>query len=361
LSQAAQLLAGGDVIGLPTETVYGLAADGTQPEAVRKIFALKGRPADHPLILHLGDSSWLPRYASHVPDDAWILATHFWPGPLSIVLPRSPLVPMEVTGGLETVALRVPNHPLALELLRRVDRPLAAPSANLFGRVSPTTQAHVKDDFGDRLPLVLDGGPCLEGVESTIVDLSGLAPRLLRHGSIHLDELEAVLAKRVTELTQSHPGGVRAPGMLASHYAPRAPVELCIPGALAGRLEREVTRQVSESCSFGVITSADLGRSLEFLGEATALGTLPGLPCAACFEYRTKGSDTTRPPTFKVVFVEDGVRGAARSVYSALRYLDRNDVCCIVATLPLPEGIGRAVQDRLSRAAAPRPSSDLSA
>jgi L-threonylcarbamoyladenylate synthase len=359
LSRAEQLLAQGEVIGLPTETVYGLAADGTRADAVRKIFALKGRPANHPLILHLGDASWLPRYASHVPPDAWRLAAHFWPGPLSLVLPRSPLVPDEVTGGLPTVALRVPSHPLALELLRRFGRALAAPSANLFGRVSPTTRAHVLGDFGTRVPLVLDGGPCDEGVESTIVDLSGAEPHILRHGSIHLDAIEGVLAKHVSELTQSRPGGVRAPGMLASHYAPRARVELSAPEMLGERLSHLVVQALEANGPVGVIADAELRSHLLALGDETSLGTLPDLPCAECMQYTQKHVAGGHSVTFRVVLVHDGVRGRARSIYSALRYLDASGVSRIIATVPIPDGVGRAVQDRLSRAAAPRPTSEL--
>ncbi|MCK6525906.1 threonylcarbamoyl-AMP synthase [Myxococcota bacterium] len=216
MQRALALLHAGQLVGLPTETVYGLAADGLNPFALRQIFAAKGRPVDHPLILHLGDAAWLPRFAEPDPR-ADALAEAFWPGPLTLVMRRLPGVPDEVTGGRETVALRVPAHPVARALLWAYGRPLAAPSANRFGRVSPTTAAHVREE----LPgvFVLDGGPSEVGVESTIVDLSGPVPALLRPGAVSAEAIAALIGPLGSSQTV-------APGTLPGHYAPRTALRL---------------------------------------------------------------------------------------------------------------------------------------
>lgn len=349
IEAAVRLLLGGNVIGLPTETVYGLAADGTNPAAVLRIFELKGRPKGHPLILHLGDVSWLERFARDVPEQAHELARRFWPGPLSLVLRRTALVPDEVTGGRESVALRMPAHPMALEVLRRLGRPLAAPSANLFGRVSPTTRAHVEEDFGDLVPLVLDGGATSQGVESTIVDFTGETPRILRHGGVTKSEIEAVLRQEIGELTHVRSRDVQAPGMLASHYAPNAAVVVLAPGELLGFLETLDPARFPASESVGLITQGLTRATLEQLGELTHRGQLHGLPEAECFTI----AGTRR---FEMVVVSGDARAAARCLYAALRHLDSCHVGTIVASLYDEGGIGVAVRDRLSRAAAPRPS-----
>lgn len=223
LSQAVQALVQGEVIGLPTETVYGLAADARNVSAVRKIFALKGRPVDHPLIVHIADSSELPRWAIAIPEEAYVLAQHFWPGPLTIILRKQPNVPDEVTGGQDTVGLRCPAHPLALALLQQLQSGVAAPSANRFGRISPTTAQHVRDEFGDAVPVVLDGGECEVGIESTIIDLSSDQPRLLRPGMISQDDIEAVIGAIASGPHRESP---RVSGSLAAHYAPRTPMQM---------------------------------------------------------------------------------------------------------------------------------------
>jgi L-threonylcarbamoyladenylate synthase len=359
ITTAVELLLAGQVIGLPTETVYGLAADGTNPTAVRRIFELKGRPSGHPLILHLGAIDWLDRYASRVPERARTLAARFWPGPLTLVLPRSAYVPDAVTGGMDTVALRMPRHPVALQVLQRLDRPLAAPSANLFGRVSPTTRAHVEHDFGANVPLVLEGGATEQGVESTILDLTTATPRLLRHGGLSKATLEAALGEPIEELLHVRPAGIVAPGMLESHYAPEAPLVLCTPEALV-KTTRDLMRTRREevdasSPHVAASTGGGLGllahgvalSDLSSLGELQEVGHLPDLPHATC--ARLVGETPC-----ELVFVSGGVENAARAVYGALRYLDERRVSCIVASLPSDEGIGRAVRDRLHRAAAPR-------
>lgn len=313
IEQAISLLSQGDVIGLPTETVYGLAADATNVAAVARIFQIKGRPSDHPLILHLGDASWLDDWASEVPERARLLAEKFWPGPLTLVLEKSARVSDAVTGGLQTVALRVPGHPVALELLRSFGRPLAAPSANRFGSVSPTTRQHVLDDLGDDIELVLEGGPCAVGLESTIVDLSGVAPRLLRPGGISLEELESVLGERVLP----GDGSVRAPGTLESHYAPRAPVHLVLPQEIWARAARE-----AETGTVGVLTDVEPPVAL--------------------------------PDSIALALLGHDAGTQAHELYACLRTLDERGVRIILSTLPSEVGLGAAVADRLRRASAPR-------
>ncbi|MDQ1293687.1 MAG: L-threonylcarbamoyladenylate synthase [Actinomycetota bacterium] len=245
---AARAVRAGGLVGLPTETVYGLAADATDPAAVARIFTVKGRPVDHPLIVHLSDARDVDLWAVDVPPYARRLAASLWPGPLTLVLPRSPLVADHVTGGQDTVGLRVPAHPVALELLRRAGRALAAPSANRFGRVSPTRADHVLQELGHALvpgrDAILDGGDSGVGVESTIVDATGTAPVILRPGAITEDDLLAAGGVPVRGQRPRGPGNgtgaqtspLRVPGSLSSHYAPRARVLLAWDAAEAARL-----------------------------------------------------------------------------------------------------------------------------
>lgn len=229
---ASDLLRAGDIVGMPTETVYGLAADALNPDAVSKIFAAKGRPADHPLIVHLPAAEHLPRWAASIPKDALALARAFWPGPLTLILKRAPDVPDEVTGGQDTVGLRVPSHPVALALLQVFDSGIAAPSANRFGRISPTTAAHVQEELGEKVAMVLDGGPCEVGIESTILDFSRDAPEILRPGAITPGDIARVIGRRPTMRGEAPSAAAtaqaapRVSGALAAHYAPRTPVRL---------------------------------------------------------------------------------------------------------------------------------------
>ncbi|MEP7216361.1 MAG: L-threonylcarbamoyladenylate synthase, partial [Anaerolineaceae bacterium] len=226
IARAVAVLRAGGLIGLPTETVYGLAADAANELAVRRVFAVKGRPASHPVIVHVTGVEALADWAREVPEAALRLAGAFWPGPLTLVLPRTARAGDVVTGGQDTVALRVPSHPLALDVLRAFGGGLAAPSANRFGHVSPTTAQHVRDDLGVEVDFVLDGGPCAIGVESTIVDLATdpAAPVILRTGAVTREDVARVLGGAVRVRDDVATGGVRAPGMLAAHYAPRAGV-----------------------------------------------------------------------------------------------------------------------------------------
>lgn len=225
IQKAADFLRQGKLVAIPTETVYGLGADAKNPEAVKRIFAAKGRPADHPLIVHIPDKAAFTDWAIEIPELAWKLAEHFWPGPLTIVLKKHPDVPMEVTGGQNTVALRVPNHPVALSVLRAFGGGIAAPSANRFCRISPTLASHVEEELGDKVDMILDGGACVVGLESTIVDLSGEQPKLLRPGQISKSEIEEFLQVKL-ELPDNNQQ-IHVPGMMDVHYAPITETLLC--------------------------------------------------------------------------------------------------------------------------------------
>jgi L-threonylcarbamoyladenylate synthase len=225
IQAAAALLRAGKTVAFPTETVYGLGADASNPFAVQNIFEIKGRPNYHPLIVHIAAASQLSAWAQNIPDAAWQLAAAFWPGPLTLILQRSSQVPNEVTGGQDTVGLRVPDHPVATALLRAFGGGIAAPSANRFGQVSPTTAQHVHDKLGSRVGMILDGGPCRIGVESTIVSLTQGQAVLLRPGGLPVEAIEDTLNEKIL-LAQPAAFKVRASGMLDSHYAPATPIEI---------------------------------------------------------------------------------------------------------------------------------------
>jgi L-threonylcarbamoyladenylate synthase len=231
IDDAARMLEAGQLVAFPTETVYGLGADASNPAALERIFAAKGRPTDHPLIVHLASPMQVVDWARDFPQLAQRLAREFWPGPLTLVLPRAAGVLDLVTGGQDTVALRVPSHPIARALLRRFGRGIAAPSANRYGRISPTCAAHVRDELGNSIGLVLDGGDCEVGLESTIVACSDEQVTLLRPGKITRAQLERIVG-RVEVAGASAP---RTPGTLRSHYAPSTPVELAEPGSIDQR------------------------------------------------------------------------------------------------------------------------------
>lgn len=292
---AVATLRKGGIVAIPTETVYGLAALALDEAAVGRVFSAKGRPRDHPLIVHLSPSAD-PSLWGVLDDNALALAAAFWPGPLTILVPRTSLVPDWVTGGRPTVALRVPSHPTAVALLERLGDALVAPSANTFGHVSPTTARHVASDLGDVIDLILDGGPCDVGVESTIVECTPDGLQILRPGAVTRSDVERVTGVEVGALT----GGARAPGMLASHYAPRATVEIVDDLSTARQRAHEI-----ESTG----------------GRATLL-------------------------------VHDDPSDYARHLYSDLRAADDEGATVVVAVDPGTEGLGPAVRDRLLRAAA---------
>ena len=311
VERAAAILRAGGLVAFPTETVYGLGAAARDPAALTRLYAVKGRPSDHPVIVHVASAADLPAWAADVPPAATALAERFWPGPLTLVLRRAPGVPNAVTGGRETVGLRVPDQPLALALLREFGDGIAAPSANRFGAVSPTTAAHVRASLGDDVDLILDGGPCAVGVESSIVDLSDpAAPRLLRSGGVGADELAAVLGT----VPEPDTGPARAPGMLAAHYAPRARVEIRGDGEALARAVRE------HSAGTGVIAPASVAADLP--DDVVVLG---------------------RPADAEAY---------ARDLYALLREADDRGLARVLAVPPDPAGIGLAVRDRLARAAA---------
>ncbi len=305
VERAAELLASQELVAFPTETVYGLGADATSATALAKLYELKGRPLGHPVIVHLGSPDWLPDWAI-VDERARCLARAFWPGPLTLVLKRQPQVLDLVTGGQDTVGLRMPAHPLALELVTLLGRGVAAPSANRFGRISPTTAAHVRSEFGEHLPL-LDGGACKVGVESTIVDLSGPQPAVLRPGAISATQLAEKLGFPVS----SGKKDVRAPGGLKSHYAPVTPTRLVSPS----RWPETVTEMVEQGQRIGALSSQKIGLETVWI-EA---------PSAA----------------------ED----YAHNLYANLRRLDAAQVDWILIELPPGGEAWEAVRDRLRRAA----------
>lgn len=251
IRRATELLRAGELVALPTETVYGLGADAANPLAVAKIFAAKGRPADHPLIVHIPDAAHLGRWAREIPPEAYALAEKFWPGALTLILKRQATVPDVVTGGQDTVGLRVPNHPLALDLLKAFDGGIAAPSANRFGRISPTTAQHVRDDLGTAVPLVLDGGPCQVGIESTIIDLSfstgGRRAVVLRPGMLSASDIGRVLGR--VPLSPDDPLAppevrqTRASGTLEAHYAPLTPLVLMPDDSLPIALRNAIVQK----------------------------------------------------------------------------------------------------------------------
>jgi len=318
-ARAVELLRAGELVAIPTETVYGLGADAANPAAVAKIFAAKGRPADHPLIVHLAGHDAVDHWAEQVPDIAWELMETFWPGPLTLILKKRAWVPDAVTGGQNTVGLRVPGHPVALELLRRFaavageHAGIAAPSANRFGRISPTTAAHVAEELGERVPLILDGGPCKVGIESTIVDCSRRDPVVLRPGHIAPAHLEAVLGLRPA--IETAVGAPRVSGSLAAHYAPQTPMRL---------IARE--------------------RLLDFLNAQRHKGD-------ACGVISHNQPPQAGMPHLWRMLPADPV-GYAHDLYAALRDLDHAKLPLIaVETLP-DDPAWAAVADRLRRAVA---------
>lgn len=304
IEAAARALRAGRLVAFPTETVYGLGADAGSDSAVAAIYAAKGRPAHNPLIVHLPDARAATRFG-RFDDRASLLAAAFWPGPLTLVVPREEGAPLSrlATAGLPTVALRVPSHPVALTLLRACGLPLAAPSANVSGRVSATTAQHVAESLGSEVAVILDGGPSRVGVESTIVGLAGPRPLLLRPGGVPREAIEALIGP----LDDPAAGLIAAPGMLASHYAPHRPV----------RLNVTVPRADEALLAFG----PDVPAGAKLVLNLSAAGDL---------------------------------EEAAANLYAHLRALDRADIAGI-AVMPVPEhGLGLAINDRLRRAAAPR-------
>ena len=318
IGRAAAILRAGGLVAFPTETVYGLGADATNPAAVARIFAAKGRPQDHPLIVHLGSAELLPLWAAEIPSGVHKLAHAFWPGPLTLVLKRAAGVPDCVTGGQNTVGLRIPGHPVALELLNafageaggRRYSGVAAPSANKFGRISPTAADHVRAELGDAVDCVLDGGECEVGIESTIVDLSRGRAVLLRPGQITAAQIATALGAEVEAPDTAAP---RAPGALQSHYAPSTPLQVVAASELPARL------------------TALRGQKVAVLARSEA------------------------PEGLKDVYWQEAPRavaGYAHELYASLRRLDALGCAVILVEAPPPVPGWTGVSDRLRRASA---------
>lgn len=311
--EAAGILRRGGLVAFPTETVYGLGADALNRLAVARVFEVKQRPRFDPLIVHLADLEQLPQVVADIPDAAHALIERFWPGPLTLILPKASAVPDLVTAGLPSVAVRMPDHPMARELIRQTGKPVAAPSANAFGQTSPTRAEHVRQSLGDKVDCILDGGPTPIGIESTIISWVTLPPVVLRFGGLALETLEAVTGP----IRRPEPGETRtvsAPGMLPRHYAPRTPL----------RLEPTVTLPRIPACRVG---------ALAFRGVANP-------ECFAAVEILSPAGD---------------LREAAANLFSAMHRLDRLSLDLIIAERVPNQGLGLAINDRLKRAAAPVP------
>ena len=321
ISAAAKILREGGLVGIPTETVYGLAANGLDPVAVKRIFEAKGRPQDNPLILTIPGQQWLPRYCKDIPPLAYVLARKFWPGPLTMILKcRTDVVPSVITAGLDTVAMRCPNHPVTLAIIREAGIPVAAPSANTSGRPSCTTAQDVLEDMDGKIEGVVDGGPCTVGVESTILDLTCDPPRLLRPGGLPLEALEQLIGPIAVDKAVVSPLQAgeqpKAPGMKYRHYAPKAPVTVFTGAPEASA--REISRRA---------------------------GPTTGIICFDEFAhlFPTQEVHTLGPSNDKLA--------QAQRVFDALRTFDNSDVTEILAQCPDSRGLGLAVGNRLKKAA----------
>jgi L-threonylcarbamoyladenylate synthase len=318
IAEAAAIIRAGQLVAFPTETVYGLGADGLNPTALSRIYAAKGRPPDNPLILHLASQDQLPLVAARVPDIAYVLMQAFWPGPLTLVLPKTSRVPELATGGLVTVAVRMPAHPVALALISASETPLAAPSANRSGRPSPTTAQHVVADLDGALPMILDGGPTAIGVESTVLDVTCSPPALLRPGGVPRETIEATIGplQKSADISLQR----RSPGTRYRHYSPKAQViviEDPSPEALARTVAAALARQQRVGCLLRRLVPTEV------------------------------------PAGMIVVQINGCVANYARTLFSSLRNLDALGVDVILVEGVPEEGLGVAVMDRLRRAASP--------
>ena len=320
IEEAAAILRRGGLLGIPTETVYGLGADGLNEDAVRRIFLAKGRPQDNPLILHVPDAGWLERCCTDIPSAAYALAERFWPGPLTMILPRRDCVPLRTTGGLDTVGVRCPDHPVTRAIIAAADTPVAAPSGNTSGRPSPTCARHMMEDMMGKIDGIVDGGDCAVGVESTIIDLTVQPPRLLRPGGLPLEELEAVLGEvAVDKAVRQRLGDgekAKAPGMKYRHYAPRAAV---------------------------TVVTGTPRRSAAYIREHLPAGA--GVICFDEYAPLFAGHIVHRLGS------QEDKLAQAQHVFDALRTFDDTDVTAIFAQCPDESGLGLAVGNRLKKAA----------
>jgi L-threonylcarbamoyladenylate synthase len=309
IQKAADLLNEGKLVAIPTETVYGLAANAFNEEAVLKIFEAKNRPHFDPLIVHSSSPEWTKQHVDNIPPTAITLMDEFWPGPLTLVLPKKDFVPDLVTSGLDTVAVRVPSHPMTSDLIQRLDFPLAAPSANPFGYISPTSAQHVNDQLGDKVDYILDGGPTKVGLESTIVGFEEGKPVIYRLGGLGIDLIQEVIGEVGVRLNQS--SDPMAPGMLKSHYAPAKPLYLGNPESLIRDLN---------------------GQKIGFLGFMKKIDSITG--------------------ENQLILSEKGdLQEAAVNLFAFMRLFENLDVDVIVAEEVPEVGLGKAINDRLRRAA----------
>lgn len=334
IARAATCLRDGGLVAFPTETVYGLGAHALDRDAVRRLFDAKGRPATDPVIVHVDSLDRVGPLVLEVPDVARTLAARFWPGPLTLVMRRSRTVPDEVTAGLDTVAVRVPAHPVAAALLAAAGIPVAAPSANLFSRPSPTQAVHVLDDLQGRISLIVDGGPTMLGIESTVLDLSHPTPMVLRPGATTIEMLQQVVPD-VTMRAPSHVEGPAAsPGLLPKHYSPRAPLTV-YEGTTADVLRRMISDAAAELVG---------GRSIGILAAEEDW-----------YAFERPGALNLRAVELRYLGSEHDLAAIASRLYSALRELDALGVSRIlVRAFSTDEGLGIAIRDRLTRAAAGR-------
>jgi L-threonylcarbamoyladenylate synthase len=336
IARAAAVIRAGGLVAFPTETVYGLGADALNEDAVRKIFLAKERPADDPLIVHIASASQLPQLARQIPQRAWDLIERFWPGPLTLVLPKTERVPTVTTGGLDTVAVRMPSHPVAKRLIELSAVPIAAPSANRFGRPSPTIAKHVWEDLHGRIDLILDGGPTPIGVESTVLDLTVDPPMVLRPGGVTLEELRAVLGD-VQMLDAAHTEAAkRSPGTRSRHYAPRAQVLLVEQGAAEAALKELSGKRV------GVLVHGTRLRLDRTSSPANG---------------RRRRTVQTKSGGGEVIIIQmpRSLKAYARRLFAVLRELDEQGVDVIVVEKLQERGLGRAIMDRLRRASQASP------
>jgi len=382
IAAAAAVLRAGGLVAFPTETVYGLGADAFDAAAVARVFAAKGRPADDPIIVHVSGIDDLAGIAASIPPVAVRLAAAFWPGPLTIVVPRGPRVPDVVTAGLDSVAVRAPSHPVARALLAAAGTPIAAPSANPFGRTSPTTAAHVLADLGDRIDVVLDGGPAPVGVESTVVDCRADPPRVLRPGGVTLEALRRVVPGILSGNSETAQGGeaaagaspslARSPGMTPRHYAPRAPLVL-VEGPdddVLAALDRAARVLATSGFHVGILAADEDLVALAGTGGSVVIGGSPGAGGSA----GTRGPADIGGSAGAAERVDEGAMASsggpapgnihvralgpltdaaavARRLFGALRELDAGGVTVILARDFGAGGLGLAVRDRLTRAA----------
>ncbi len=318
IEHAKRLLIEGKLVAIPTETVYGLGADARNPAAVQKIYAAKGRPATNPLIIHIPNVDAIRDWAIEIPDTAWQLARAFWPGPLTLILKKHPNVSLAVTGGQETIALRVPNHPLTLALLAEFKGGIAAPSANRSGKISPTTAAHVRAELGTAVDYILDGGSCTLGIESTILSLLEPIPVILRQGSISASALQEILGDRVRQVGELEDPTLSTPGSELSHYAPSQPLYLFDQNAL---LEK-VKALSDQNISFSVMSFTEKPSEIKIPTEQWILGST-------------------------------NAERYAQQLYANLHDLDKIKTECILVESPPNTEPWFAIKDRLRRAAHP--------